>query len=219
MSLKKKDIIDRMWTYRELCLSHVYSEPDSNMHQNVMNHVIPKFINEYYLDNTHKILDIGCGQGYGMEKFSELGCTNISGLTLSKEDVKAAKKRGFTVVAEDMSFQSCKDQTYDALFARHSLEHSPFPLLTLIEFFRILKTKGVVYIEMPSPKCTRALEQYDNHYAIMGPRQWTALFARAGFDIRDVGELQFNISNNQTGEEIGTEVYEWYVLEKPVDEK
>jgi len=217
MSLKKKDILDRLWNYRELCLSHVYSEPDSQIHQNVMDHVIPKFVKEHFLDDSYKILDIGCGQGYGMEKFSELGCTNISGLTLSKEDVKAAKKRGFEVAAEDMSFQSCKDGTYNTLFARHSLEHSPFPLLTLLEFNRILADGGLAYIEMPSPKCTRLLEQYDNHYSIMGPRQWSALFTRAGFNIKDIGELQFDISDNNNGESLGTEVYEWYVLEKPVD--
>jgi len=51
----------------------------------------------------------------------------------------------------------------------------------------------------------------------MGPRQWTALFVRAGFTIKDIGELQFDISDNNNGESLGTEVYEWYVLEKTVD--
>lgn len=214
MNMEKNKILDKIWEYRELCLGHVYSEPDTQMHQNVMDHMIPKFVNEYNLDETKKILDIGCGQGYGMLKFSELGCTNVSGLTLSKEDAGAARERGFDVVDEDMSFQSAEDNTYDVLFARHSLEHSPYPLLTLLEFYRVLKPGGLAYIEMPSPQCTRLLEEYDNHYAIMGVRQWRALMNRAGFTSLDIGELKFGISNNQTGEEIGEEVYEWYVLEK-----
>ena len=212
--MKKKEILDRIWAYRELCLTHVYSEPDTQMHQNVMDHMIPKFVNEYNLDSSKKILDIGCGQGYGMLKFVELGCTDVGGLTLSTDDAEAARLRGFDVVEEDMSFQSAEDGTYDVLFARHSLEHSPYPLLTLLEFNRILKSGGLVYIEMPSPQCTRALEEYDNHYAIMGPQQWRALMIRAGFNPLDIGELKFGISNNQTGEAIGEEVYEWYVLEK-----
>jgi 2-polyprenyl-3-methyl-5-hydroxy-6-metoxy-1,4-benzoquinol methylase len=212
--MKKKEILDRIWAYRELCLTHVYSEPDTQMHQNVMDHMIPKFVNEYNLDSSKKILDIGCGQGYGMLKFVELGCTNVTGLTLSADDVKAARARGFAVVEEDMSFQGAEDEAYDVLFARHSLEHSPYPLLTLLEFNRILKPGGIAYIEMPSPQCTRALEEYDNHYAIMGARQWRALMIRAGFDTLDIGELKFGISNNQTGEAIGEEVYEWYVLKK-----
>ena len=215
--MKKKEILDRIWAYRELCLSHVYSEPDTNMHMMVMDSMIPKFVNEYKLDESNRILDIGCGRGYGMKKFAELGCSDISGLTLSKEDADAARERGFEVVEEDMSFQSAADGTYDVLFARHSLEHSPYPLLTLLEFRRILKTGGLAYIEMPSPQCTRDLESYDNHYAIMGPRQWRALMIRAGFKTLDIGELKFNINNRETGEDLGEEVYEWYVLEKVLD--
>jgi len=67
---------------------------------------------------------------------------------------------------------------------------------------------------MPSPQCTRLLEEYNNHYAIMGPRQWCALMKRAGFVNIDIGELRFNITNNETGEDIGEEVYETYILEK-----
>ena len=212
--MKKKEILDRIWAYRELCLSHVYSEPDTNMHMMVMSHVIPRFVEKHSIDDSKKILDIGCGQGYGMLKFAELGCTNISGLTLSKEDADAARDRGFDVAEEDMSFQSADDATYDVLFARHSLEHSPYPLLTLLEFYRILKPGGIVYVEMPSPQCTRLLEEYDNHYAIKGPRQWQALMTRAGYININVGELKFNITNNETGEDIGEEVYETYILEK-----
>ena len=212
--MKKKEILEKIWAYRELCLSHVYSEPDTNMHMMVMNHVIPRFVEKHNIDDSKKILDIGCGQGYGMLKFAELGCTDVSGLTLSKEDADAARERGFDVAEEDMSFQSANDATYDVLFARHSLEHSPYPLLTLIEFYRILKPGGIVYVEMPSPQCTRLLEEYDNHYAIMGPRQWQALMKRAGFVNIDIGELRFNITNNETGEDIGEEVYETYILEK-----
>ena len=212
--MKKKEILDKIWAYRELCLSHVYSEPDTNMHMMVMSHVIPRFVEKHSIDDSKKILDIGCGQGYGMLKFAELGCTNISGLTLSKDDADAARDRGFDVAEEDMSFQSADDATYDVLFARHSLEHSPYPLLTLLEFHRILKPGGIVYVEMPSPQCTRLLEEYDNHYAIMGPRQWQALMTRAGFININVGELRFNITNNETGEDIGEEVYETYILEK-----
>ena len=212
--MKKKQILDRIWAYRELCLTHVYSEPDTGMHMMVMDHMIPKFVSEHKLDNLDKILDIGCGRGYGMQKFAELGCKDITGLTLSKEDAVAARERGFTVIEEDMSFQSAEDATYDVLFARHSLEHSPYTLLTLLEFHRVLKTGGLAYIEMPNPQCTRDLESYDNHYAIMGPKQWRALMIRAGFNPVDIGELRFNINNRETDQDLGEEVYDWYVLEK-----
>jgi 2-polyprenyl-3-methyl-5-hydroxy-6-metoxy-1,4-benzoquinol methylase len=212
--MKKTDILNKIWKFRELCLSHVYSEPDTSIHTMVMDHMIPKFIEEVNLNTSSKILDVGCGHGYGMQKFAELGFKNISGITLSKVDADGARERGFKVNEEDMSFQSAKDKTYDVLFARHSLEHSPYPLLTLLEFNRILKKGGIAYIEMPSPGCTRDLESYDNHYSIMGTRQWNALMIRAGFTVVNIGNLKFDINNKETEEDLGKEIYEWYIISK-----
>lgn len=214
--MNKDQILDKLWKYRELCLKHVYSEPDSDIHQMVMNHMIPKIVEEYNLADCENMVDIGCGQGYGMEKFVELGCENISGITLSKEDAKAARKRGFEVAEDDMTFQTADNETYDFMFIRHCLEHSPYPLLTLLEFYRVAQPGCRMYIEMPSPRCARALEEYDNHYAIMGVKQWSALIKRAGFNIMDIGELNFNISTKDTDENLGEEIYEWYMIEKSV---
>jgi len=212
--LKKEQILKKLWNYRELCLTHVYSEPDSDIHMMVMDHIIPKIVEEYNITNCKNIVDIGCGQGYGMEKFTELGCKNVSGITLSKEDANASRKRGFKVKEDDMTFLSAKDNKYDFMFVRHCLEHSPYPLLTLLEFYRVLQPGGKIYIEMPSPRCTRPLEEYDNHYAIMGPRQWVALFKRAGFKVIDIAEMSFDINDKESQTDLGKEIYEWYILEK-----
>ena len=69
----------------------------------------------------------------------------------------------------------------------------------------------IMDIEMPSMKCDRLLEAYDNHYSIMGPRQWSELMKRAGFKILGVAELQFKISINDPAHANweGNEVYEW----------
>jgi ubiquinone/menaquinone biosynthesis C-methylase UbiE len=209
--MTQEEINKRFNEFREWCKTHVYSEPDTALHTNVMDQVIPKVIKEVSLTDQQAILDIGCGQGYGMLKFKELGCTNIQGITLSEEDVKASQDRGFVCTQQDMSFTDFADSEFDFLFVRHALEHSPYPLLTLKEFNRILKSGGGAYIEMPSPKCDRRLENYDNHYSIMGPRQWTELMLRAGFTIPDHGEISFGIS---AGEWSGTEVYEWYLIRK-----
>lgn len=214
--LKKEQILKKLWNYRELCLTHVYSEPDSDIHMMVMDHIIPKIVEEYNITNCKNIVDIGCGQGYGMEKFTELGCKNVSGITLSKEDANASRKRGFKVKEDDMTFLSAKDNKYDFMFVRHCLEHSPYPLLTLLEFYRVLQPGGKIYIEMPSPRCTRPLEEYDNHYAIMGPQQWVALFKRAEFNVIDIGELTFDINDKESNEDLGKEIYEWYIIKKSV---
>jgi ubiquinone/menaquinone biosynthesis C-methylase UbiE len=214
--MTQEEINKRFNEFREWCKSHVYSEPDTQLHINLMDNIIPKVVKDTELSNQQSILDVGCGQGYGMVKFKELGCDNIQGITLSSEDVQASQARGFTCTQQDMSFTDFNDSSFDFLFVRHALEHSPYPLLTLKEFNRILSSGGGAYIEMPSPKCDRKLEEYDNHYSIMGSRQWIELMKRAGFSIADSGELKFKITapavNGSTWE--GTEVYEYYLIKK-----
>lgn len=207
------EIKERFMNFRDWCKTHVYSEPDTALHMGLLDQIVPKVVKDADLTNKQSILDIGCGSGYAMLKFKELGCDNIQGITLSPEDVKASQDRGFICTQQDMSFTNFPDESFDFLFVRHALEHSPYPLLTLKEFHRLLKKGGGAYIEMPSPKCERPLETYDNHYSIMGQKQWIALMARADFSLADTGEISFSISNQQNGW-TGNEVYEIYLLKK-----
>lgn len=211
--LTQEEINKRFNDFRLWCETHVYSEPDTALHTNVMDQIIPILVKDANLTSDIKILDVGCGRGYAMQKFAELNCTNIQGITLSKDDAEASRARGFVCTEQDMSFTDFSDAEFDFLFVRHALEHSPYPLLTLKEFNRLLKTNGGAYIEMPSPKCDRLLEQYDNHYSIMGPRQWTELMKRAGFDIADHGEIKFKATDSAS-DWSGDEVYEWYLVRK-----
>lgn len=201
--------------FLELVRSHVYSEPDTQLHMSTIDSMATKIMAEH--PPTGEFADIGCGSGYAMEKLKSLGCTaNMVGVTLSPDDAETAEKRGFKVFKEDMSFLSFDDNSKDYLWVRHALEHSPFPLMTLIEFYRVMAPGAKAYIEMPSPKCARLLEAYDNHYSIMGMRQWACLMERAGFTILDKGEIKFTISAPAADGTTwsGDEVYEFYVLQK-----
>lgn len=212
--MDQKTINKRINAFRDLCLTHVYSEPDTPLHKGVMDQMIDKIQNQYPPEG--KALDVGCGTGYAMQRFTELGNkSDWTGLTLSHTDAEAARARGFDVVEQDMSFTDFADETFDYLWVRHSLEHSPYPLLTLLEFYRIMKPGAAAYIEMPSPKCDRLLEAYDNHYSIMGSKQWICLMKRAGFVGQDFGEIDFEIMSHQPVWK-GREVYEWYIILKPV---
>lgn len=204
----------RFKEFLEIVRGHVYSEPDTEIHTNTINAMTKKIVDEHFDDKDGKLLDIGCGSGYAMERMKALGMTTQQGLTLSNDDAEAARARGFEVHEQDMSFTTFNDGAFKYLWVRHALEHSPFPLLTLLEFNRILEDGGKIYIEMPSPKCTRLLEDYDNHYSIMGPRQWTCLMRRARFDLIDQGEIRFDVTSKEDPNFIGTEVYEWYILTK-----
>jgi 2-polyprenyl-3-methyl-5-hydroxy-6-metoxy-1,4-benzoquinol methylase len=169
--------------YYDHVLSTVYAEGDSPYHKAITNDIIDRVILPMEVPKDAYILDLGCGVGYFMDRMKEEGYTNITGLTLSVEDIDQCSKKGHRVIRADMNFLSDKDESVDMLFCRHSLEHSPFPFFTLLEYNRVLKPGGKLYIEVPQPNCEKAHEDNRNHYSIMGQTMWLSLLQRSGFDV------------------------------------
>jgi ubiquinone/menaquinone biosynthesis C-methylase UbiE len=197
------DKLQKITNFLNKVSSEVYSEPDSAMHTKMIDQIVPDLEKNQLGDNKDQaILDIGCGQGYAMEKFKEAGFTNIKGITMSNEDVKATKDRGFECENMDQSFMTFADESFDFLFVRHCLEHSPFPYFTLGEFRRVLKTGGKAYIEMPAPDNFRPIEYMANHYSVMGAKQWASLFLRHKFQIQVATDFSIELINgNPKGED------------------
>jgi predicted SAM-dependent methyltransferase len=113
--------------------------------------------------------------------------TNLRGTTLSLVDAGICKTAGFDVDIADMTNLPQEhgyiDESVDFIFARHVLEHSPYPMFTLLEFNRVLTLGGKIYIEVPAPGCERRHEYNANHYSILGDHQLNALLIRAGFKV------------------------------------
>tara|TARA_Y100001938_G_C8075012_1_gene425479 strand:- start:1060 stop:1707 length:648 start_codon:yes stop_codon:yes gene_type:complete len=207
--------VKKIEEFLERVASEVYSEPDSPMHKNMIDHVVEELVkNQLGEDKEVKILDIGCGQGYMMKKFKENGFSNLTGITLSQEDVDATINRGFPCQKMDQSFMSFEDESFDFVVSRHCLEHSPFPYLTLLEYFRICKPKGRVYVEMPAPENHRVLEAIPNHYSLMGSRMWESLMDRAGWGILLSSKFGVKLNDLNTGESFD-EINQFFILEKP----
>ena len=130
--------------------NEAYSEHDSDLHMALIDKMLPEFA-RFIPDRSTPLLDVGCGQGYASLKFKELGYQQITAITLNDEDVEATRKRGIECYKMDMTFLGFEDKSFNALWVRHALEHSPFPYLTLLEFNRVLCPGGFIYFEMPMP--------------------------------------------------------------------
>jgi len=169
--------------YYDHVLSQVYSEGESPFHRTITADVVERFVDPLDLPKTAAILDLGCGPGYFLDAMRDRGYTNTIGVTLSSDDAEQCQQKGHEVRRGDMNFLTDPDESIDMLFCRHSLEHSPFPYITLLEYNRVLKPNGHLYIEVPAPDCERSHEQNRNHYSIMGRTMWLELIKRAGFDI------------------------------------
>jgi SAM-dependent methyltransferase len=181
------------WLYT----AHIYDEGDSNMHKGLTTKVVEKYIDPLQLPKDAVILDVGCGPGYFLDEMRQRGYTNLTGITLSPGDIKICQDKGHAIKKYDISFFPQKDGYYDEsvdfIFLRQALEHSPYPIFSLMEYNRVLKQGGKIYIEVPAPECDRMHEYNLNHYSILGQHQLAALLQRTGFKSLFFEAIEFGI--------------------------
>lgn len=191
------DLVKLKFYNEWLYTAHIYDEGEAQFHQQLTTQMVESYIDPMDLPKDALIMDMGCGVGYFLDEMKTRGYTNTVGVSLSPADIKAAKDKGHTVKEYDMSFipqvDGFYDETVDFMFCRHSLEHSPYPILTLVEYNRLLKLKSKIYIEVPAPECDRKHEYNLNHYSILGESQWNALLIRTGFAVEKFNTLDFTL--------------------------
>jgi ubiquinone/menaquinone biosynthesis C-methylase UbiE len=147
---------DKFTKYQDFVYNTIYSEPDTpNFHTPLIKQAIETFVPAMKLEYTAAVLDVGCGQGAFMQEMMLRGFLKLCGVTYSPEDCDACEAKGFPAVQEDFSDLSALDSSIDLLWCRHALEHSPYPLFTLIEFNRVIKEGSFLYVEVPAPNCDR----------------------------------------------------------------
>lgn len=190
---------DKFCFYNARALSTVYSEPEGSFHDQLIPEMVEKFFLPIGVDKNAVIVDMGCGPGLFMEAVRKLGYVNLNGVTMSDEDVMVCHKKGFEIFDDDMSDLSFPNESVDFIWARHSLEHSPYPLFTLYEWDRVLKPDGKMFIEVPAPDCARVHEGNPNHYSVMGSLMWVGLMEKAGFKVLSASTADINLNiNGQT---------------------
>ena len=137
------------------------------------------------------------------------------------------ESKGHKIAKYDLSFIPQKDgyfdESVDFIFIRHALEHSPYPIFSLMEYNRLLKQSAKIYIEVPAPDCDRQHEYNLNHYSILGQNQLAALITRCGFDIDVFNNLEFDIQGkNDKGEDFTAKEKFYCILatkQRPLDIK
>ena len=196
----------RIDAYLDKLIEEVYPQPQDPGHTAWANEAVEKFTQYTGVRKELSVLDLGCGEAFLQELFEYLGYS-YTGICLG-EDYRVAKSRGRNVFHEDFSFLSFEDDSFDLLFSRHSLEHSPFPLLTLMEWHRI--TKRWLAVVLPSP----VFWEYGgkNHYYVLNDPEWRNLFEKAGFKVTYDYSKRQNMTTDPSIPEVEIEL--WYLLEK-----
>jgi len=221
------DLIKLKFYNEWLYTSHIYDEGDSNYHKELTKQVVETYIDPLNLDKNSVILDLGCGPGYFLDEMKQRSFTNCIGVTLSPGDIKICEDKGHKIKQYDLSFipqsDGYYDESVDFIFLRHALEHSPYPIFSLMEYNRILKQNAKMYIEVPQPDCDRQHEYNLNHYSIFGHNQLAALLQRTGFNIDKFNNLDFDLNIIDENQQEKTVKEKFYCIvvtkQRPLDIK
>jgi len=183
--------------------STVYPESISVQHSHITKTAIKAFV-EPKKQEIKNVLDVGCGQGPALEEFNILGLEAI-GITLDDGDLNICREKGYLVEKQDMNFLTFQDESFDLVWARHCLEHSPMPMITLLEFERVVTPGGYVYIEVPQDDSVHVDNL--NHYSMLSDRAWQSLIRRTKLKLLYRGQWTIQLDT-------WTDIYWYYWLQK-----
>ncbi|CAM9923117.1 unnamed protein product [Heterosigma akashiwo] len=143
--------------------------------------MVPEFIRVSKLPLDAKILDIGCGKCYTLDLFRKKGFRNLEGISCDQVELDACHSKGIVARNMDMTLLQYPPSSFDAVWARHSLEHSFAPYFVMFQIYQILKPGGFFYLEVPLPDTPSKHQENKNHYSVLGISQWQSLASRLGF--------------------------------------
>jgi SAM-dependent methyltransferase len=122
---------------------------------------------------VYYVLDVGCGTGF-LRDYFEARNWWYYGLSLQEH----ANMRA------DYHFLEPK-ASYDLVFSRHVVEHSPMPYLAVTKLYEFTAPGGWCVIITPLPPSNA---DYPDHFSVMPRGSWCSLFRRVGFQIVDIAD-------------------------------
>jgi ubiquinone/menaquinone biosynthesis C-methylase UbiE len=159
--------------YLNRLLDDIYPQPPDPGHQAMIETVATKWLS--VLTGLSSILDVGCGQGQAIPVLQRYA-KEVQGVTLG-DDAAICNRKGYKVNMSDMTFLPYRDDRFTLIFARHVLEHSPMPLLTLMEWYRV--AHQWLLLVMPDPAHYTYTGR--NHYYVLNRQQVDNLLDNTGW--------------------------------------
>jgi ubiquinone/menaquinone biosynthesis C-methylase UbiE len=117
-------------------------------------------------------VELGCGPAPALDKLAQRGIQTM-GVSLGDESC------AHEVLRADVHFSGIGNNAFDLAVARHVLEHSPMPLLLLMEMYRISNRYALAVV----PCDDQLWIDWPNHYSVLSKAMWRKLFRRARFEI------------------------------------
>ncbi|MBI2021324.1 class I SAM-dependent methyltransferase [Candidatus Daviesbacteria bacterium] len=139
-----------------------------------------------------KVLDLGCGTGYGSFELINLGAKQVYAVDIDKQAISFAKRH---FQAKNLFFQQASatsllfpDQSFEIVVSFEVIEHIKDYQSYLKEVFRVLKSQGIFIFSTPNK------EQYRKgtsayHFKEFSAQELKKLLPKAGFKVRLFGQF------------------------------
>lgn len=148
---------------------------------------IQRVIHRYNFAYKHgkgKVLEIGCGEGYGLSYLSRNAEIIVGGdysfETLIKSKEKNYCKNNIEYVCLDAQRLPFQDNTFDTVLALELIEHLINPKAFLKEVRRVLKSSGVLILSTPNGEVKRPIEPY--HTKLFIVEELMDILKKSGFN-------------------------------------
>jgi SAM-dependent methyltransferase len=161
-------------------LGDIYAQPQDSGHTDLAEAFLAWVFLHIEMEN---VLDVGCGQGV-CEPFLRGQIIPWTGVTIG-EDFEVCQDLGLNVHRMDMSFLDFEDESFNTILVRHALEHSPYPIMTLMEWHRV-SSKYLILV-FPAPDYWGYGGK--NHYSVMNKEQLWWAFKRSGWKVLEEGKV------------------------------
>ena len=152
-------------------------------------------------DKEKFIMDVGCGDGYAMQKMIELGYENVQGLTLHKEEWDECKAKELNVHLMNYNFSNLMSKFFHVAWMRQSLQYSLQPYYTMLEINRMLRIHGWAYVEVPDASNVGV------PLGTLDKNTYERIFKASGFEIIQSDVIELSVGNI-------TEKYNFFALVK-----
>ena len=183
--------------------SKEYQLPDYRMRMpsDELHQLMAKEFWEKVPKDFNKILDVGCSDGYMVKVFKDYGKEAV-GINdfLYPTDKLYIEEHNLEVYTMDMHCMVFDNESFDAIWCRHTLEHSFAPLQVLSEIYRITKQNGYLFAVLPPPPDPQ--EPYEGHWHQIPLYQFKYLLEMCNFEILDIRTTYFSYRRENDNLEI-----------------
>jgi 2-polyprenyl-3-methyl-5-hydroxy-6-metoxy-1,4-benzoquinol methylase len=100
-----------------------------------------------------RVLDAGCGTGYGSNILARAGADEVMAVDIDERTIVGARETvedGVTFAVEDVRRLACADVSFDVVVCFELLEHVETPAAVLDELRRVLTPGGVLAVSSPN---------------------------------------------------------------------